>query len=190
MKYKIIALLCLLFMLCGCVNESNIEKKLKGTWYNEGNNEYIRFNGDGTVYYTFFVEPQKKNITFLSLNNFILDDTVYDFSFKFNTLIINDNKFYKVDNNDMKKYLTIESSYDNPKDEISYSSLAETLEKIGYLNYINEYYKILDVPVEKSNFESKEKTINLVCQIKNKYYTGIQMNENNCVILEKDNNGK
>lgn len=183
MKYKIIFLLLITVFLVGCNKENNIEDKLIGLW--QYNDVYIKFNGDGTVYYSNFIDGEKKNLTILSDSGLMIHDTVFTFKLKKDNLTLDDITFKKIDNSkDFDNYLKVSSSYKNYVEEINYNNLKERLDTIGYLNYINEYYKITNIPYKETNFDSDKETIDLVCQVVNVFENKMQMNEKNCIISE------
>lgn len=178
-------LLILVLLLCsGC--SSSPEEKLKGIWKHD--DTYIEFNGDGTVYFTIFVDAKKRDVTFLSDEAMSIDDVVYKFSVKKNELIINEtDKFIKVENDDnFNNYLNISSSSSDYKKEIDYSTIKDVFDSMGYLNYINEYFKITNIPTEDTGIISDSSKVDLICQVVNKYNNGIQMNDRNCFVTKED----
>lgn len=135
------------------LNVNNIEEHLLGSWESEealgvgDNKNYLIFLGNQKCIYTNFQDEKNKDIEFLSLNYLTIGDSTFDFEYvDKNTIIVNSNKYVRIDNDIVSDIVEENSTVDKPYLEITYDNINEIV-KENYSNLLYEYIKIDDIYV-------------------------------------------
>jgi hypothetical protein len=131
----------------------NIEDHLLGSWESEealgvGDNKYyLIFMGNQKCIYTNFKDEKNKDIEFLSLNYLTIGDGTVDFEYvDENTIIVNSNKYVRIDNDIVSDIVEENSTVDKPILEITYDNINEII-KDNYNHLLYEYIRIDDIYV-------------------------------------------